>query len=209
MSDPTTTLEPATAPCCQQADAASSGACALCNRPICRRCRVVLNEKKVCAACISAIQAELAQEKASVASLPGAVIGGAIGSLLAAAAWAAIAILSDAEIGYAAVGVGFLAGQGVYLGARRKKSSQMVWIAVLCAIAGLVLAKYFIVAHVLMTKLPAEHLGYLDGRVFHMFTEVLPKLLSPFDALWVLLAIGAARRVVAPTKLVIRRSRAA
>jgi hypothetical protein len=197
-----------TGPCCAAPDEAPAKPCALCGRPTCRNCRSLVDRRYVCAACREQIETELMAERAGAPRLLPAIVGGAAGALLGAILWAAVAVITDLEVGYVAIGVGWLAAMGVVLGAGGKKGAPLQVVAVICAAAGLLLGKYFTVAHVIRTLAPAEaEVGYLDPRVFQIFFENLPEFLSPFDALWLILALGIAFRIPRPTRVAMSRRR--
>jgi hypothetical protein len=185
--------------CCAATDRESAGACILCNRSICKNCRAVVNTKAVCADCRDKVLAELRSEEAEAVHYPAAVGGGIIAAVLCGAAWAAMVVITDVEIGYAAVGVGFLVGYGVLLGARKKRGRNLQWIAIGCSVLGLVLGKYFTVAHMIITHVEgAKDLSHFDPRLVPVFFKVLPSFLSPFDALWVFIALRVAWRIPKP-----------
>jgi len=199
---------PLSAPCCPTPDAATQKPCGLCGRPTCKSCRGFVNSRLACRACLGQVQRELAAERGGASSIPGGVVGGAVGALVGGGAWALIAILTSLAIGYVAVGVGFLAGYGVLVGAGRKKSAQLQGVAVACALLGLLLGKYFIVAHFLIEKFPDAGLSYLDSRLFKIFADHVTDFFRPFDLLWMFLALGAAVRVTRPTQAHVRAPRA-
>lgn len=202
---PPLVASPATATCCGARDASSAGNCALCQRAICRNCSGIVNQKPVCADCVVRIRAELEGERAEAAHLLPAVVGGVLAAVLCGAAWAVMVVVTNFEIGYAAVGVGFATGYGVLLGARKKRGVQLQWVAVLCSILGLFLGKYFTVAHEIVTHVEgAQGLSHFDPRIFQVFLEVLPKVLSPFDALWAFIALRIAWRIPRPTLVQVR-----
>ena len=188
------------AACCAASDAASAGECALCKRAICRNCQNLVNSKSVCAPCRAQIASELAAEQAQAASLPMALAGGVLGAIVCGAAWAAMVVITNLEIGYAAVGVGFVTGWGVLLGSRKKKGRNLQWIAVACSVLGLLIGKYFIVAHFAIKGSGAD-LSLFDPRLVKVFFKVLPDTLSPFDALWAFIALRMAWRIPRPTTL--------
>jgi len=195
---------PAGAPgaCCAASDPQSAGPCALCERPICASCRGVVNGKNVCAECRAKVFSELEAEQADVARVPAAVGGGVVAAILCGAAWAAMVVATNFEIGYAAVGVGFVVGYGVLLGARKKRGKNLQWIAVACSVLGLLLGKYFTIAHLIIVNVEdAKDLSHFDPRLVPVFFRALPDFLSPFDALWVFIALRVAWRIPKPTKL--------
>ena len=188
--------------CCASSDPQSAGACALCQRPICKNCRAVVNGKDVCADCRGKVLTELQAEQADVARVPAAVGGGVVAAVLCGAAWAAMVVATNYEIGYAAVGVGFVVGYGVLLGARKKRGKNLQWIALACSVLGLLLGKYFTIAHLIIANVPdAKDLSHFDPRLVPIFFEVLPDFVSPFDALWVFIALRVAWGIPKPTKL--------
>jgi hypothetical protein len=128
-----------------------------------------------------------------------ALLLGLAGAALGAGVWAAISIVTTMEIGYVAILVGFLSGAGVALGARGMRGMPLPPIAALCAVLGLVGAKYAIVAHVVVEQAAAqgEIISHLDPRILSIFAEFAGDLVSPFDLLWVALAVGAAWRIPA------------
>ena len=71
-------------------------------------------------------------EGSAAASLIPAIIGGLIGALIGGGIWAAIALITDYEVGYVAIGIGFLAGGGVVLlGKRRGPPYQLIAVVML------------------------------------------------------------------------------
>ena len=182
--------------------------CALCSAKVAPDAGSFANGRRLCEPCTMQVEKELdEQAKGGGSRMLPAVALGAAGAALGALAWAAIAIATDLEVGYVAVLVGFLAGYGVKMGAGRARGTALSVIAVGWSIIGLALAKYFIFAYVLVreAKKYGVSLSYFDGRVFSTFWDVLPKMLSPFDALWLILAIGAAARQLKPTEVTISR----
>jgi hypothetical protein len=162
-----------------------------------------VNHQQVCARCEEQVRAELAAEQTGTGHYPIALVAGLAGALVGAGVWAGIGIAMNVEVGYVAVLVGFLAGLGVKLGARNKRGAGLQAMAAGLAVVGLVAAKYIVVAHALV-GLAAENgvaLSYLDSSIVRSFPKILPDMLSPFDILWLILAIGAAYRIPAPSKI--------
>lgn len=150
------------------------------------------------------MQGELQGERAQGRDVPLAVLGGLLGSLLGGVAWAAIAVASDMEIGYVALGIGWLAGQGVLLAAGKRKGRELQYVAVACSVLGLVVGKYFSLAHAIIGSVQRKQdltLSYLDPEIIRIFIEHASQLFSPWDALWVFLAFGVAWRIPAPSQV--------
>lgn len=192
------------APCCSVPDAATVKLCAACDAPVCKNCRSFVNGQIVCKNCLSQVQAAFAAEQSGALGLPFAIAGGVIAAIVAGAVWAAIAVFAHIEIGYVAIGVGFLAGWGVFLGAGKKRGVQLQVVAVACAALGLLVGKYFIVANAIRDYLVSQEMvqkgeiSLFNSGIFKIFFENIGSFLSPWDALWLFFALGAAWGVPKP-----------
>jgi hypothetical protein len=189
--------------CCPNSDAASVKPCQLCQGPVCDNCRVIVNGKRVCGVCQEQIVTELKKERADSSALPMSIGAGVVSAVVCGAVWAAITVVTNMEIGWVAIGVGWLTGQAVVLGARGKKGRQLQMIAAGCSLLGLVLGKYFIVAHVIKTQL-GVNISYFDVKIIQFFFGNLGLFLQPFDALWAIFALLAAWSVPKPIQLDVR-----
>jgi hypothetical protein len=85
-------------------------------------------------------------DHASSASIPKAVIGGGIAALIGAAVWAMVAIGINTEIGWIAIGVGFICGFGVRLMGKGADNSFRA-VGAGCAVVGILLGKWFTASH--------------------------------------------------------------
>lgn len=142
------------------------------------------------------------QERPTVPAVITGLIGGTLVALISGIAWGLVVSRIDFEIGFMAWGVGWLAGVGVVLFARGKKGAALQAIAVMASIAGIGLGKYVLFAEILR-KVVLERSGaeaaarvtVLSAKVVGIFLQSLPQLLSPYDALWVVLAVLTAWRI--------------
>jgi hypothetical protein len=174
--------------------------CALCGASLAGGNERRVNQHRVCVGCATEVAQELAGSQATAATLPLAGLGGLGGAALGAAGWAAVAIATDYEIGFIAVAVGYLAGLGVKLGARGKRGGGLPHVAAAAAVLGLLLAKYFVFLHYVAAAARQEGGGgWLTVGIASvvLFPTLLVRVASPFDLLWVVLAIGAAWRAPA------------
>jgi hypothetical protein len=181
-------------------------ACALCHANVSASSTKLANGHRVCSACALQLESELAQGSDRADDLPRAALLGALGALVGAAAWATVVVLTDFEIGYLAVLVGFLAGYGVKLGARGGHGKRLQQTAVACAAGGLLATKYFLFAHFFTTGAAKEGviLGYFSPATLSAFPHFLGALLSPFDLLWIAIALSSAWRVPRAPRVVVR-----
>jgi hypothetical protein len=177
--------------------------CVGCKRDLDPARMVLTDGELMCKTCIQNRQSTYAAPATAVRSASGlvtAIIGGAIGALVGGGIWAGIAIVTDLEVGYVAVLVGFLAGMGVRWGAGDRRSQGLQVLAAAFAIAGMLAAKYFVVAYV-MVKI--GHNEGLDIGMFHeliwrSFPTLLGEMLGPLDAVFAVLAVLAAARACKP-----------
>ena len=96
---------------------------------------------------------------------------GALAAVIAGVGWFWFVIITNFEIGYVAIGVGFLIGYGVLLGAGKKRGQSLQVMAALFTFLTIYLSKYCIFLHV-MKKYLLENRGYTPGALF---------FISPFD----------------------------
>lgn len=194
--------------CCAQADAKSQRACSLCDKATCKRCRTLVNYQYVCGECRDQILRDSEVERAGTVRLPTAILAGAVGAVVGGGTWALIGISLNVEIGYVAVGVGWLAGMAVVIGAGRKKGQTLQIVAVLCAVLGLVIGKYLILIHAIKDDVAKQHgqeaadsISYVGEKTIELFFQLLPELVHPIDAVWLMLALGIAWRIPKPTQV--------
>jgi hypothetical protein len=92
---------------------------------------------------------------ATVADLLGGLLAGVVAAILATAIWYGVVVATHFQVGIVAIAVGFIVGQGVVLGARRRTSIVLVPISIVLTLLALVLSEYLIVAH-----FASQELGY-------------------------------------------------
>ncbi len=84
---------------------------------------------------------------ASMSDILGGFLAGLVAAVLASAVWYGVVAVSHFQVGIVAIAVGFLVGQGVVLGARRRGSIALVAISVVLTLLALVVSEYLIIAH--------------------------------------------------------------
>jgi hypothetical protein len=183
-------------------------ACVLCGKPAGADAGLI-NGKTTCSACRAAVLAELAAESAG-GSFPRALAAGLGAAVACGALWAAIIVVTEREIGFAAVGIGWAVAHAMRLASGGRRGPRLQKTAVGCSLLGLLLGKFFFVAHAMreMTEnaphRPANfHLSYFDPRMFGFFARVFPHMLTIYDALWLFLALSAAWRILKPARVVL------
>ena len=128
---------------------------------------------------------------ATVAGLLAAAIGGA--------AWAGIVILTDYEVGFVAWGIGALCGFAVAALAGNARGVPLQIIAVVASVLGIAAGKYVTFHHFLKAFVEEEagaeavaEMSLFSPEVIQIFTDNIGSMLSGFDIIWVLLAVGTA-----------------
>ena len=155
-----------------------------------------------------AAEAELFEPRllvpAALAGLAAAVAGG-IG-------WALIAVTTDYEIGFAALGIGILAGYAVVLATRGGKGLPLQVAAVVSSLLGIALGKYFTYVWDLRDAVreefgdeAADSVGFLDSEVIDLFIEDADRVFGGYDLLWAAFAVYAAWRIPRAMGIRVRR----
>ncbi len=124
---------------------------------VCESCREFYSKDKLsrlkndkseeiylCDNCKLELNKEFEKETQSPNVLLG-IIGGLIGGLLGSILWFAVAVILELEIGYISIALGFLVGQGVFLGAGRKRGGILQIIAPLIVIVSILLTEKFLI----------------------------------------------------------------
>lgn len=176
--------------------------CPLCGLPVGPKV-IMANDQRVCGSCAARLDQELDAERGAWNDFPLAAAGGAVGAALGAAVWAGIVVATNFEVGYVAVLVGFLSGMGVKIGAGKGRGQGLQILAALLAFAGLIFAKYLIFAWMVSQAATANGrvIAWYDPVILQMFPRMIVQLSSPFDLLWIFIAVTAAYRVPAPTRV--------
>jgi hypothetical protein len=93
---------------------------------------------------------------ATLSDILGGLLAGLVAAVIASAVWYGVVAVSHFQVGIVAVAVGFLVGQAVVLGARRRGSIALVAISVVLTLLALVVSEYLIVAHFVGQELGVE-----------------------------------------------------
>lgn len=140
-----------------------------------------------------------AEEEFTGGSLLPAILGGGLAAVAGGLIWGLITITTGYEIGWVAWGVGLLAGWGVVMFARGRKGMPLQIVAVGAAILGVVIGKYITFYAVLKEYVAEEYgveavaqMSMLSLGVIQFFGSSIGAMLSGFDLLWVILAVGTA-----------------
>lgn len=159
------------------------------------------SSKVVDAVSTEAIRIARQQRPTGFAVLAG-LIGGTLAALVGGVAWGLIVARTDFEIGFMAWGLGLLAGFGVVLFARGKKGAALQVVAVVTSVTGIGLGKYVlfteILRRVVLERVGAEaaaRVTVLSTKAFGVFLQSLSQILTPYDGLWVVLAVLTAWRI--------------
>jgi hypothetical protein len=136
------------------------------------------------------------EEEFSGGALVPAILGGLLAAIIGGAVWGGIAIFTGYEVGYVALGVGFLCGMGVVMFTGGKKGMPLQMIAVVTSVLGIVIGKYVsffdvvkgVVAEEKGTEAVAE-MSMFSVEMVQFFGENLTAMASGIDALWIVLAV--------------------
>jgi hypothetical protein len=141
------------------------------------------------------------QQPTSSSVISGAIGGGAA-AVIAGFVWALIVRLTDYEVGFMALGLGFLVGAAVVVFSGNRRGTALQAVAVAASLVGILAAKYFIFVHVLRRAVLKEYgaeqaaaVVVFSARILGFFFESIVTVLSGYDAIWVLLAVVTAWRL--------------
>ena len=189
--------------CCENLDIASSTTCALCSNPICKNCSEVVENSKICVECYVKVLEEQIEKEASTNDMPLAILGGLLGAVLGAALWVAVYVLTHIMIGVAAIGVGYLAGQGVSLFVGRRKAYFLQIISAIFAFLGVILGYLGVYVYIeikaLGPKLNGE-INYFDLQIWLEVLKALPSELGFFSWLFMAISVYYSWQISAPSK---------
>ena len=161
-------------------------------------------DRAVASKLVESIHQELLHEREKEEISGGAIFvalaAGLVAAIVGGVVWGLIVILTDYEIGFMATGIGLLSGYAVLFFAQ-KKGLPLQIIAVVSSLAGILVGKYFtfysIVKDLLIDEYgaAADGISLFSGEMVRLFLLSLGDLVSPYDFLWILLAIVAAWRI--------------
>lgn len=141
-----------------------------------------------------------------------AVLAGLAAAVAGGIGWALLAVTTDYEIGFAALGIGILAGYAVVLATRGRKGLALQVTAVVASLVGIGLGKYFTYAWDLKDAVrqafgdeAAESVGFLDPEVIDLFVEDADRVFGGYDLLWAAFAVYAAWRIPRAMGIRVRR----
>ena len=186
--------------CCENFHAESATKCVLCRIPICGNCFEMVEHNTICKTCHAKVLVELDSENATEKDIPMAILGGLVGSSLGAFLWAFVTILTGYQIGYAAIGVGFLTGHGVALAVGKRKAFFLqiisgVWATIGCVVGNMVITIYYVTKSV---DIEQVKINYFDFKLWNLAFEEYQKDFGFFSLIWIGFAIWFSWRTSAP-----------
>jgi hypothetical protein len=162
---------------------------------------------------IQQIRAIQEKERITANAIVRGLVAGIVAAFVGGTLWALIVAVTDYEIGIMATGIGLLAGFATvrFAGA---KGLPLQLIAVGAALLGIILGKYltfFVIVRELVTEeygtVVASQVMPFDPQLIEAFVAGLGEFASPYDLLWIVLAVVAAWRI--PKALAFRLPEAA
>lgn len=160
-----------------------------------------------CTFCAAEKDKQIQLETQAVNFFGALLLGGAVG-ILGGLIWYAVVVLTHTQIGYLAVGVGFLVGVGVVYGAGRKRGLPLQLVSAGITLGAMALGEYFTVRHFIVERLREQ--GHRHFPLLYPLEDVIEFIQAgirndPLTLLFWLVALGVAFAYPARRKLV-RRS---
>ena len=113
----------------------------------------------VCQSCARAAEREL-DVAAESPNLIRALLLGLGAAAISSVVWYGIVVVTQYQLGFIALGVGWLVGQAVVLGAGRQRGLRLQILSVAIALIAMIISEYLIVRHFVARALAAD--GYAD-----------------------------------------------
>lgn len=130
----------------------------------------------------------LMQRRKAEQSMPLALVGGVIAALVGAAIWAVVTDATGFQIGWMAVGVGFLVGFAVqYLGKGIERPYQ--YVGAICALLGCVLGNYFAIAGTVAQDMHLDFFTLISRIPIDKAFDAMRAAFQPMDALFYAIAV--------------------
>ena len=155
-----------------------------------------------------AAEAELLEPRALVPAILAGIAAAVVGGIV----WALIVVKTGYEIGFAAVGIGALAGYAVVLATRGRKGLPLQVTAVLASALGIALGKYFTyvwegkeAVREAFGQEAADEVSVFDSESVRFFFEDADQIFGLYDLLWFAFAIYAAWRIPRAMGITVRR----
>jgi hypothetical protein len=129
------------------ADTLPADACAQCGKPLAGDDRVVAGDRSFCRACYETLFQELQRSVAALSTdinYPMAAIGAVLGGIAGIVLWWGLTVVTKIAFGLAAVGIGWLVGQGTVRFAGGKRSTGLQVLAVVVSVACFAVASYLV-----------------------------------------------------------------
>ena len=157
----------------------------------------------LCSSCRDRAEQAL-QAETKNPNLIGALTLGLLAGLLAGGIWYAIVVVTGYEIGYVAIGIGYLIGHGVLIGSGKKRAASLQLLSGGIALCSLLAANYFTFLHFLRKTLLEQGAQGYDGHFFFispMQPMFLRNLVSPLSLLIWAIALYIAFSIPKPRTL--------
>lgn len=142
------------------------------------------------------------QEQFEASIVVPTLLGGGLAAVVGGSIWGLIVIATGYEIGFVAWGIGVLAGLGVVLFSKGQRGVPLQLIAVLTSVLGVAIGKYVTFFYFFRKAVEgkfggdaASNLGLFSEKTVESFSQNIVSMLSPFDLLWVVLAVMTAWRI--------------
>ncbi|MDQ0172793.1 hypothetical protein [Paenibacillus tundrae] len=125
------------------------------------------------------------------------IIGGLIAAIVGGAIWAAVAAMTEYEVGLIAILIGALTGYAVVLLSNKRIATVHKVIAVIFALVGIVLGKYLTVVYFASEMFDESFMQLVfDGEIVNAFIETFSDYFGePMDLLFIGLAIVSAWQI--------------
>jgi hypothetical protein len=153
-------------------------------------------DRMICQVCATVAEDEIEADTRDINVL-GAVFFGIVAAVISALLWYAVVVITDYQLGIAAIVVGWIVAQAVIYGAGKKRGPVVQLISVVAIIFAMALGQYLIIRHFIIRDLGYDLPLFMNLKlVFTFVVEVIKE--DPVVLLFWLIA--AIEGIVLPAK---------
>ena len=133
----------------------------------------------ICANCASGIEQQL-QAETENPNLVLAVLAGLAAAVAGTLVWYGVVVITNTQLGFVAVGVGWLVAMAVVFGSGRKRGRALQAISVVITLVALVIGEYLIVHYSLVQYLAEQ--GFTEIPLFQPLGAMLELVVASIQA---------------------------
>jgi hypothetical protein len=159
--------------------------CSACGTEIALGSEMIIQVKNrretLCQSCAVKVENEF-QAETEGANIPGALFIGVVAALLAGAAWFGIVVATKYEVGFLAMGLGWVVGMAVMFGSGKKRGAPLQIIGAVITLVTMIGSEYFILRYLILQELIKEGYDVAQAPLFLGISETIDLMVEYIKA---------------------------